>query len=54
MTALQLATGIAVIGWSGDWMLVHRAKSPGPCWFAITVYVLCEIGVPILILVLRS
>ncbi len=34
MLVLQLATGIAVVGWSGDSMPVHRDKSPGPYWFA--------------------
>ena len=32
---LELLTGFAVIGWSGDKMVVQRAESPGPYWFAI-------------------
>ncbi|MEM7456348.1 MAG: hypothetical protein AAF456_18525 [Planctomycetota bacterium] len=47
--ALELFTGFAVIGWTGDNMLVERARSPGPYWFAIVLHVLIAIGLPALI-----
>jgi hypothetical protein len=42
--ALELFTGFAVIGWTGDNMLVEKEKSPGPYWFAITVQLLIFVG----------
>ena len=42
--ALELFTGFAVIGWTGDYMMVEREKSPGPFWFAIVVQLLIFVG----------
>lgn len=46
---LELWTGIAVAGWSGDYSLVEREKSPGPYWFVMILQTLVLIVVPVLI-----
>ena len=35
---LELYSGCAVIGWTGDRMVVERRKSPGPYWFSIALH----------------
>lgn len=47
---LELLTGFALIGWTGDSMLVERAKSPGPYWFAIVLHAAIGIALPLLFL----
>ncbi|MCM2372615.1 hypothetical protein [Aporhodopirellula aestuarii] len=46
---LQLWTGFAVAGISGENALVDRRKQPGPYWFLMAFQTLCLIGIPILI-----
>ena len=46
---LQLWTGIAFAGWSGDQSLIERDKRPGPYWFVMTLQTLVLIVVPVLI-----
>ena len=46
MIFLELMFGLAVIGWTGDNMVVEREKTPGPFWFAIIVHALVGIGFP--------
>lgn len=46
----ELLTGFAVIGWSGDKMILERAKSPGPYWFTIVLHGLIGLGLPLLVL----
>ena len=41
--ALQLFSGFAVIGWTGDYMMVEKEKSPGPYWFAIALQLLVSV-----------
>lgn len=35
---LELCSGCAVMGWTGDRMVVEREKSPGPYWFSIALH----------------
>lgn len=51
MIALQLLTGFAVIGWTGDNMVVERETAPGPFWFAIVLQTLIALGLSSLITV---
>lgn len=46
---LQLWTGVAVAGWSGDKSLIQRELSPGPYWFVMALQTLVIFGVPLLI-----
>ncbi|MEM1070981.1 MAG: hypothetical protein AAGI63_18895 [Planctomycetota bacterium] len=46
---LQLWTGIAVAGWSGEQSLIEREKSPGPYWFVMTLQTALLILIPVLI-----
>ena len=46
----ELFTGIAVVGWAGDKMVVERAESPGPYWFTIVLHSLIGLGLPLLVL----
>ncbi|MEM7782890.1 MAG: hypothetical protein AAF939_13760 [Planctomycetota bacterium] len=46
---LELFTGFAMIGWTGDYMVVEREKSPGPFWFTIILHMLVGFGLPLLI-----
>jgi hypothetical protein len=46
IVALELFTGCALIGWTGDNMVVQREKSPGPYWFAIVLHSLIGIVIP--------
>lgn len=48
IVGLELFTGFAFIGWTGDNMLVERKKNPGPYWFGIAVHILLALGIPIL------
>ena len=48
---LELFSGFALIGWTGDRMLVERAKSPGPYWFTIVLHAAIGIAIPLLFLV---
>ena len=48
--AIELFTGFAVVGWTGDKMVVERAKSPGPYWFTMVLHCLIGIGLPLLVL----
>jgi hypothetical protein len=41
----ELWTGIAVMGWTGDFATVERAKSPGPYWFTMALHTLIGIGI---------
>ena len=49
--AIELFTGCAIIGWTGDNMVVEREKSPGPYWFAVILHALIGVLLPILYLV---
>ena len=51
IVVFELYTGSALIGWSADRMLVERAKSPGPYWFAIGLHIVICVGLPALYLV---
>ena len=44
----ELWTGIAVVGWSGDNMVVERSKSPGPYWFTMAIHTLIGVSLPVL------
>lgn len=44
----ELATGQAIVGWTGNNMTVDRRKSPGPYWFSIAIHSLIGIGIPLL------
>lgn len=46
--AIELYTGCAIIGWTGDNMVIEREKSPGPYWFAVILHALIGILLPIL------
>lgn len=46
---LELWTGIAVAGWSGEQSLIEREKKPGPYWFVMALQTMVLIVVPILI-----
>ena len=46
---LQLWTGIAVAGWSGNHSLIERAKAPGPYWFVMALQTAVLIAIPVLI-----
>lgn len=48
---LELYAGCAVIGWTGDRMVVERDKSPGPYWFAIILHCFVAIGISALFFV---
>ena len=39
-------SGLAIIGWSGDKMVVERAKQPGPYWFAMVLHTIVGIAIP--------
>ncbi|MBL8890285.1 MAG: hypothetical protein JNL67_09915 [Planctomycetaceae bacterium] len=45
---LELWLGCAVIGWSGDNMVVERERNPGPYWFAISLHCLTGVALPLL------
>jgi hypothetical protein len=47
--ALELYTGCAIVGWTGDNMVVQRHTSPGPYWFAVFLHVLVGIVFPLLL-----
>ena len=49
VVALELRTGVAVLGWPGNGRAAARRKNPGPYWIAITLHMLAGIGLPILI-----
>jgi hypothetical protein len=34
---LELWTGCAIAGWTGDKSVIERAKSPGPYWFVMAL-----------------
>ncbi len=46
---LQLWTGFAVAGLTGDNALVDRRTKPGPYWFIMAFQTLVMFGIPILI-----
>lgn len=46
---LELWTGFAVAGWSGENALVDRRTKPGPYWFVMAIQALVLVGVPTLI-----
>ncbi|NNE00567.1 MAG: hypothetical protein HKN47_24905 [Pirellulaceae bacterium] len=50
---LQLCTGFAVAGWTGDHALIDRRKKPGPYWFVMALQTLLLIIVPTLIALAR-
>ncbi len=41
-------SGIAVLGWNGDHMVVFREKSPGPYWFTMALHTVIGVGLPVL------
>jgi hypothetical protein len=41
-------TGIAVVGWSGDKMVIERRKSPGPYWFTMAIHTVIGVGIALL------
>jgi hypothetical protein len=41
-------TGIAVVGWSGDNLVIERKRSPGPYWFTMALHTLIGVGLPVL------
>ena len=36
---LELWTGCAIAGWTGDRSIIQRSKSPGPYWFVMALQV---------------
>ncbi len=42
-------TGFAVIGFSGDDMLIDRKKSPGPYWLVMAIQTAIGVGLPLLL-----
>ena len=46
---LELWTGIAMAGWSGEKSLVYRQKTPGPYWFVMFLQTAIFLGVPALL-----
>lgn len=50
---LELFTGCAIIGWSGDRMIAERKKHPGPYWFGITLHVIVGVALPLAIFFCR-
>ena len=46
---VQLWTGVAVIGGSGEQPLLERNKRPGPYWFVMAIQTLVLFVVPVLI-----
>ena len=46
---LQLWTGIAFAGWSGEQSLIERAKNPGPYWFVMALQTLVLVAIPVFI-----
>ncbi|QEG39436.1 hypothetical protein [Roseimaritima ulvae] len=44
--SIELWTGIAVKGWSGDQALVHRDRHPGPYWFVMALQMVVLFGIP--------
>ena len=49
LIGLELYSGSAVLGWSGDNLLVERKKTPGPYWFAIAIHAVIAVFVALLI-----
>jgi hypothetical protein len=46
-------TGFAVIGWSGDNVVIDRRKSPGPYWFMMLLHTVIGVGLPLLSAIAR-
>ena len=46
---LQLWTGFAVVGWSGNIALVDRRTKPGPYWFVIALQTLLLVIAAVLV-----
>ena len=46
---LELVTGVALMGWVGDRIVVDRRKNPGPYWITMSLQILITIGLPLLI-----
>lgn len=44
----EVWTGFAVVGWSGDRMIVERAKTPGQYWFWMSLHTVAGIGIPVI------
>ncbi len=40
-------SGIAVVGWTGDNMVIEREKSPGPYWFTMTLHTFVGLTLPL-------
>ena len=54
VVVMELFTGCAIIGWTGDNMVVPREKSPGPYRFAVILHSLAGILLPILYLIVKQ
>ena len=48
VVGIELYSGVAIIGWTGNNMVVEREKHPGPYWFAIAIQLAFVIGIPML------
>jgi hypothetical protein len=46
--ALELYTGFAWCGWTGDNMVIEKEKHPGPYWLTIGIHLFILIALPIL------
>ena len=49
VVGIELFSGIAFLGWAGDFTLMERRKARGPFWFTITLHAVMLIVVPGLI-----
>ena len=46
---MELLTGCALVGWSGDNVVVEREKAPGPYWFTVALHSFAGLAVPLVI-----
>ena len=49
---LELFTGFALMGWSGDNAVVSRETAPGPYWFTMALHIAVGIVLPLVVLFL--
>ena len=46
---MELFTGCALVGWSGDNVVVEREKAPGPYWFTVALHSFVGIAMPLVV-----
>ena len=46
--AAEFWLGVAVVGFSGDRIIIERANAPGPYWLMMALHTVIGVGLPVL------